>query len=87
MVFVCLQPELLGGEACLWTEYVSSGSLDGRIWPRAAAVAERLWSDPEAPAAQAESRLQAHVDRLRRRELRPEAIAPQWCDQHEGHCH
>lgn len=83
---------ILGGEACLWSEQVDEGSLDARLWPRAAAFAERVWSDPQVEPStfsiqeDVYTRLNTHRDRLARRGLSPEAMWPRWCANNPGMC-
>ena len=38
---------ILGGETTMWSELVTPFTIDSRIWPRTAAIAERFWSPKE----------------------------------------
>ncbi|XP_014364864.2 chitooligosaccharidolytic beta-N-acetylglucosaminidase [Papilio machaon] len=78
---------ILGGEAALWTEQADSASVEGRLWPRAAALAERLWAEPDTDWSHAEHRMLHLRERLVRMGYKPESLEPTWCYQNEGYCY
>ncbi|XP_072160633.1 chitooligosaccharidolytic beta-N-acetylglucosaminidase isoform X1 [Bemisia tabaci] len=78
---------VLGAEAALWTEQADEHNADSRLWPRVAALAERLWSDPQEGWESAEHRFLHHRERLVQRGLRADSVEPEWCYQNEGSCY
>ncbi|CAG9863445.1 unnamed protein product [Phyllotreta striolata] len=79
--------QFLGGEACLWTEQVGVHTVESRIWPRGAAFAERIWSDP--PAKDLNDLVKRLADQSRRmlsRGFGVAAIWPEWCTLNPGKC-
>ncbi|RLU20777.1 hypothetical protein DMN91_007391 [Ooceraea biroi] len=78
---------ILGGEAALWTEQADSMSVDSRLWPRSAAMAERLWSEPDSSWHHAEQRMLRHRERLVERGVYSDSLEPEWCLQNQGSCY
>lgn len=78
---------VLGGEACMWGEYIDDRAMDFKIWPRAAAVAERLWSNPRTSSMDAQSRFYRHSERLVARQIGVDSVIPEFCRLNEGECY
>jgi hexosaminidase len=61
---------VMGGEACMWGEVVDDYNIVQRIFPRACATAEKLWSQHNAASVDdAMKRLEEHYCRLRHRNI------------------
>lgn len=57
-----------GGEACMWAEVVNENNIESRVWPRASAPAEILWSAKNADTKdEAAKRLEEHTCRMNKR--------------------
>ncbi|EMS61413.1 Tubulin alpha-2 chain [Triticum urartu] len=79
---------VLGGEVALWSEQSDAAVLDGRLWPRAAAAAETLWSGNKGASgrkryANATDRLNDWRHRMVARGIRAEPLQP-LCDTSVG---
>ncbi|KNA08885.1 hypothetical protein SOVF_158670 [Spinacia oleracea] len=82
---------VLGGEVALWSEQADSTVLDSRLWPRASALAESLWSGNRDDSgkkryAEATDRLNEWRYRMVSRGVRAEPIQPLWCVRNPGMC-
>ncbi|KAJ6636209.1 putative beta-hexosaminidase fdl [Pseudolycoriella hygida] len=84
--------QILGGEACMWTEQVDENTLDTRLWPRVGALAERLWTDPpdfhdiELVPKEVFNRMAIYRNRLIELGLKAEPIFPKYCAQNPDEC-
>ncbi|XP_057800426.1 beta-hexosaminidase 2-like [Salvia miltiorrhiza] len=82
---------VLGGEVALWSEQADSTVMDSRIWPRASAMAEALWSGNrdemgKKRSGEAVDRLSEWRYRMVGRGIGAEPIQPLWCIKNPGMC-
>ncbi|KAL9896426.1 chitooligosaccharidolytic beta-N-acetylglucosaminidase-like isoform 1-T2 [Glossina fuscipes fuscipes] len=78
--------QVLGAEAAVWSEQIDEQNLDQRLWPRASALAERLWSNPSDNWQKALARLRLHRENLVENGIAAEPIQPEWCLQNPKSC-
>jgi len=82
--------QVLGGEAMVYSYETDAESLQSTLWPRGAALAERLWTDPiptPFQADRAENRMAAHRERMVNRGTRAETFQPEFCFQNQNTCY
>ncbi|XP_043240748.1 chitooligosaccharidolytic beta-N-acetylglucosaminidase-like [Amphibalanus amphitrite] len=79
--------QILGGSAALWTEQADDANLDNKLWPRGAALAERLWAEPDTDSLAAQWRLVHHRRRMVARGVHAETMQPKYCHQYDGTCY
>merc|ERR1712179_431946 len=76
-----------GAEVALWTENVSGNSFEMKMFPRASAHAERLWTNPKTNYVDAQKRLVDFTYRLQQRGVGSDAVQPEYCRLNEGKCY
>nr|XP_022328431.1 beta-hexosaminidase subunit alpha-like [Crassostrea virginica] len=75
---------VIGGEACVWAEYIDGTNILPTLWPRASAVAERLWSTRDVRDTEsAKFRLDQQRCRMLRRGIPAKPILDGYCGDYE----
>ena len=69
---------------------MDSSTIEGKMFPRISALAERLWSNPDVNWKEqfmdVEIRMVNHRQLLVERGVKADAIQPQYCYLNEGSC-
>ncbi|KAG5675281.1 hypothetical protein PVAND_005195 [Polypedilum vanderplanki] len=77
---------VLGGEVCMWSEYLDEHSIEMKIFPRLNAAAERLWANPKTDLNAVESRFYRQRERIVAKGIQADAILTEYCTLFEGEC-
>lgn len=82
---------VIGGEVALWSEQSDASVVESKVWPRAAALAELLWSgnrnaEGYKRATELTARISDYRERMIARGHGAHPIVPKYCLQHPHHC-
>ncbi|KAF3188256.1 N-acetyl-glucosamine-6-phosphate deacetylase [Orbilia oligospora] len=83
---------VLGGEVHMWSEQVDGQILDARVWPRASAAAEVLWSWNREESGEYRTQLSVTPrlalirERMVARGVQASLVTQGWCLQNPGDC-
>lgn len=65
----------------------ASDCVTPQLWPRVAAIAERLWTNPSTGWREAEYRMVHHRYRMVETGVDAERLQPEWCYHNTGLCY
>ncbi|KAL7752266.1 Glucosamine-6-phosphate isomerase (Glucosamine-6-phosphate deaminase) (GNPDA) (GlcN6P deaminase) [Sorochytrium milnesiophthora] len=77
---------LLGGEVCMWGEQTDETNVMAKVFPRAWAFAERMWTSDVMPLNDAMSRLAHLREQMRRRKVFAAPLYSEWCHGRPHEC-
>jgi len=75
---------ITGGEVLAWGEGIDEHNFDSKVWPRAAALAEALWTDPQHNWWEANYRMHHHRQRMTEHGIDAAAMQTRWCLYNDG---
>jgi len=79
------QELIIGGHASMWGEHVDPSNFMSRVWPRASAAAEKLWTGTDTKAsATVSDRIHAFRCHMLRQGIQAGPTGPGYCDKEPG---
>jgi len=75
---------ITGAETLAWGEGIDEHNFDPKVWPRTAALAEALWSNPSTGWWEAKYRMHQHRQRMVDNGIDAEAMQTHWCLFNDG---
>ncbi|TNV80821.1 hypothetical protein FGO68_gene13254 [Halteria grandinella] len=79
--------QCLGSEIAVWSELNGDQNLNVKLWPRGAAMADKLWSDkvPTDLVAIVQRQV-AFAEYLNDRGIATSSVVGRWCEKNADHC-